>query len=118
MRLVVVAALALAACAEPEEMTWGEVSYQVGEISCYDQIVVCGKPGTLHTCAEHVRWHMCEPYGTCDILVDAELAGVALTVCQRAMAARNAPDCNNGGVVYLPEACDRVLALDPKLDWQ
>lgn len=110
--------VALLSCTEPEEMTWGAVAYELGEISCEETIVLCGAAGSLSVCAEHVRWHMCEPWGTCDMLVDSETAGVALTVCRRAVARRSAPDCNSGGVVYLPEDCDRVLALDPKLGWE
>lgn len=120
MKRLLALLLMLGACAEPEEMTWGEVAYEVGRLPCEEQIVECGKDGSVELCADHVRWHMCEPYSTCDMLVDVEAAEAAITVCRNAwFARRSGPDCNTWmGLYSLPAECDRVLALDPRLGWE
>lgn len=101
----------LSACSDdPEPLTWGELSLELGQAYC-GAISGCGFDAKPH-CAEHVQWHECVPNNSCDVELPDE-AQVAMDICGARLDASTDQDCVLLYYGYVPPECDPVFGFDP-----
>lgn len=106
----IAAALAFGCSDDPQPLTWGDATLQMATAYCAAG-ADCGF-NVRSACADHVRWHACEPDRSCNVELPAE-AQVAVDAC---VVALDQPDATACGLLYygfLPAECDLFFEFDP-----
>ncbi len=110
---------ACTACTAPTTpYTWGDVTQELGTVVCDTYVNACGFPSDAGVCAEHVAFHLCEPYMDCDKEVDEIVALARLDACNAVLDTfeYQSNECFLLSYGNWPAECLGVLELRPSDD--
>lgn len=92
------------------DYTWGQLSAEFGLVVCNS----CGGTAEPELCAEHIRWHFCEPDMSCGVDLDRTEAENALAACAAAFEAATEQECFYLQYLgFTPTQCGGIFDLNP-----